>query len=716
MSHTKEDPGYVPYDATDDKYGGAWKVVNEEFDKIKQRRANAEKDNLSGLALSGGGIRSASFCLGVMQALASKSKLQNFDYLSTVSGGGYIGGALSWLWLGKWKNGKPSKKFDTSKDNFPYGSGTRHSNPDKAMDTDQAKLMRHLRQNGKYLTPGNGLTIWSLLSVVLRGITMGFVTLLALTSLFFHLLYYTPVFEQGFLSKTLILDLGFGGILFYLAALLLYGIFAVFFQRSHPAYLLRRRWEKVIARIFIAAVLLLSLALVHELTVLVSDKIEASGSLPALLGAIIAWYSQKSSKVNFFKFIPKSFLVYLGIIMMFFGLFVLAEQIALQMMRVNGVIAGYNAGLVYHLIVGLVVIVSAYLIPINKVSIHRYYRDRLMETFNPDVEEVLARSKYDTVVLASKANKTGMHECLADENNNMPYHIINTNIILVESKIPKVKGRGGDNFILTPLYSGSNATGWRKSEEFAGGSITLPSAVAISGAAANANAGVAGSGLTMNPLISVLMSIFNLRLGYWTMNPQLKNKNLLAKDQSTNPNYLNPGIRGILGLETLSEDADFIQLSDGGHFENLAVYELLRRHCRLIVCCDAEQDSDFVFASLSNLIEKARVDFGVKIEIAEEDLAKLKYEQNSNGEIKFADQGYITADIIYPHGEAVGKLVYIKTTLPKGLPADVMGYKYTHNAFPDETTADQFFDEKQMEAYRMLGMNIAETMIDKGVL
>src|SRR3954453_18554606 len=70
----------------------------EELERRRQVYRAAHALKFSALCLSGGGIRSASFALGVMQGLADAKLLSKFDYLSTVSGGGYIG---SWLtaWL-----------------------------------------------------------------------------------------------------------------------------------------------------------------------------------------------------------------------------------------------------------------------------------------------------------------------------------------------------------------------------------------------------------------------------------------------------------------------------------------------------------------------------------------------------------------------------------------------------------------------------------------
>lgn len=141
------------------------------------------------------------------------------------------------------------------------------------------------------------------------------------------------------------------------------------------------------------------------------------------------------------------------------------------------------------------------------------------------------------------------------------------------------------------------------------------------------------------------------------------------------------------------------------------MYELIRRRCRLIICCDAEQDNNFTFESLINIIEKSRIDFGVTIDITSGDLDELKYSQNDNNDIAYAKQGYLVADITYPD-KTSGQLIYVKTTLTDNLPVDIMRYKNAHSDFPDETTIDQFFDEKQFEAYRRLGMHIAQPILN----
>src|SRR5262249_7773400 len=105
---------------TENAGDGAWShdfdtVLHDELDKIvtQPRKADetatsrAHRSQLMGLAFSGGGIRSATFNLGMLQSLARLNLLSKFDYLSTVSGGGYIGS-----WFIAWVNRKGMKDVE----------------------------------------------------------------------------------------------------------------------------------------------------------------------------------------------------------------------------------------------------------------------------------------------------------------------------------------------------------------------------------------------------------------------------------------------------------------------------------------------------------------------------------------------------------------------------------------------------------------------------
>jgi len=117
-----------------------------------------EKESLSGLAISGGGIRSASFGLGVMQALAENDQLLKIDYMSTVSGGGYIGAALTWAL-------HQDATAGTTSENFPF------KRKDKA-ESGENTLLNYIRQHGNYLAPTSSLDIVSFAAIVIRGMLM----------------------------------------------------------------------------------------------------------------------------------------------------------------------------------------------------------------------------------------------------------------------------------------------------------------------------------------------------------------------------------------------------------------------------------------------------------------------------------------------------------------------------------------------------------------
>jgi hypothetical protein len=163
-----------------------------------------------------------------------------------------------------------------------------------------------------------------------------------------------------------------------------------------------------------------------------------------------------------------------------------------------------------------------------------------------------------------------------------------------------------------------------------------------------------------------------------------------------------------------TDKSKYIYVSDGGHFENLAIYELVRRRCKYIIACDADADRGMKFGDLGNAIRKCRSDFGVEITI---DPTPLKLPMGSG---LFAQAHAVIGEIHYPEtsGEGPGKILYIKPTITKDVPRDVLSYRDTHASFPDQSTADQWFDESQFESYRRLGLYSIENItacVDPGI-
>ncbi len=229
-----------------------------------------------------------------------------------------------------------------------------------------------------------------------------------------------------------------------------------------------------------------------------------------------------------------------------------------------------------------------------------------------------------------------------------------------------------------------------------GTGISLATAVSISGAAASPNMGYNSS-----PATAFLLTLFNVRLGAWLPNPAYPHSKS-DMSRSAPANALRPFLSELSGHADASSPN--IYLSDGGHFENLGIYEMIRRRCRYIVVSDAGCDPDCQFEDLGNAVRKVMNDLdGVAINF---DKLELKSRKAENGTpVTFAE-----AEIDYGNGE-VGHLLYFKpsyfTTQPKGwtteLSADILAYANLHPDFPHESTGDQWFSESQFESYRRLG-------------
>jgi hypothetical protein len=285
-----------------------------------------------------------------------------------------------------------------------------------------------------------------------------------------------------------------------------------------------------------------------------------------------------------------------------------------------------------------------------------------------------------------------------------PYHLINTAINLVAGGNLAYQERKAGSFVFSPLYCGfqlgSSSTeglqgkeidAYRRTSKFSSEprQLTLGEAVATSGAAASPNMGYHST-----PAFSFLMGVFNIRLGRWVGNPHGNEKTW----QKTGPKLaLFHLLREVFGLT--DKASGYVYLSDGGHFENLGIYELVRRRCRYIIACDAGADPGYGFEDLGNAIRKCRTDLGVEIDLDVRQIAATDAQRYNGapcavGSIRYSE-------------EQVGTILYIKASRRAGVPSDVMHYATEHAVFPHESTADQFFSESQFESYRRLGHFLA---------
>jgi hypothetical protein len=138
------------------------------------------------------------------------------------------------------------------------------------------------------------------------------------------------------------------------------------------------------------------------------------------------------------------------------------------------------------------------------------------------------------------------------------------------------------------------------------GEYTLDDAIAVSGAAVSPVQ-------TSNPLVTALLTLFNVRLGQWVANPA-RPPFAIKWIQFLRENWPITPFRVLFSMSSKAEHRPTCFVADGGHYENLAVEPLLVRRCKLILAMDAGYDENYEFSDLANLIRIARVSHGISFE------------------------------------------------------------------------------------------------------
>ncbi len=380
----------------------------------------------------------------------------------------------------------------------------------------------------------------------------------------------------------------------------------------------------------------------------------------------------------------------------------------------------------------LIVLLLSRCLDVNEFSIHLLYRNRLARCYLGASRDKRRPQPFtgfdvdDDIPVASLRVKPYLPGL--DNNPDLeklydgPYHIVCTALNLVSGKELAWQTRKARSFIYSPLYCGYDlfipeedggkghegsrsmnkdgdrgnklgTSAYRRTEWFSGyPGPYLGNALAISGAAASPNMGYHSS-----PALTFLMAVFNVRLGWWAGNTR----------HNSTWNVFGPRLALYLGLELVGRTDDenkFVYLSDGGHFENLGLYELVRRKCRYIIASDGGCDPDYSFGDLGNAIQKCRRDLGADILI---NVNKLR---PKSGE-RLSESHYALGKIKYSDGSE-GTLLYLKSSLTKTDRQDVQSFASKTKAFPHDTTANQFFNEDRFESYRALGEDAFDSVVN----
>jgi hypothetical protein len=340
----------------------------------------------------------------------------------------------------------------------------------------------------------------------------------------------------------------------------------------------------------------------------------------------------------------------------------------------------------------------SYFIDPNEYSLHAMYRNRLIRAYlgasrdkgerKPNPFTGFDPSDNIAMSLLWKNNPSSPRKL-------MPFINMTLNMVDPVSKKLAWQERKAESFTITPLHSGSFWVGYRRSSEYACAGektprgITLGTATAISGAAVSPDMGYNSS-----PIVSMLLTLFNVRLGWWLGNPGAAGNNTYQKSNPGN------GAKYLVdeALGRTNDEKPYVYLSDGGHFENLGLYEMVLRRCRTIVVIDADEDHDLSYENLGNAIRKIRTDLGISIEFSRFSNFRKRNDGDPTLYCSVGKIGYERAE-----GTKDGHLLYIKPTIRGDESADILSYEKQHPDFPHETTADQWFSESQFESYRALG-------------
>jgi hypothetical protein len=641
---------------------GTAKRINEaERVAIAVRRGHfgipEQRKNAVGLGLSGGGIRSATFCLGVVQVLADRDLLKDVDYLSTVSGGGYTGSFLT-------------RQLESA-DAHHSVAAPHGPDPDP---------VRYLRQHTKYLTASDLKERWSMVTASLAGMVLNWTA---------------PVSVIGVAALVVVAiscGLSSAGLTFPWLMLLGAGSSAVALGLVAYGVQLRYRIDNGGGRLL--ALAMASTLLVSVLWLFAVVYAELGNVSVSTLGGLAVIAAAIPTLVRFLPVLRKPAVrqLVLKVAMIIAGLLMPLGAAGLGMwlyhlgMRPTGdadafwtlhvALPGWVVLLILTAVLGLV---AVFLLNINLTGPHRLYRDQLARTFTQKDE---ADSK---PLPLTEINPTGF----------APYHLINATVNLPSSTSVVLRERKSDFFLFSKAFCGAPSLGYKPTEEWKtqGDVVDLATAMAVSGAAASSY-----MGLGSYPTLSALLTFLNARLGFWLRCPDGR-RGLSA------PGFLCL-LREMTGV-AMSEKNRWINLSDGGHIENMAVYELLRRRCKFIISIDGEADPESTFQGHLTLVRHAQIDFGIRID---PELTNLRLDLTS----RFSQSHAMLARVQYPEG--TGLILYLKLSVTGNELEMIKRYRALNPDFPHQTTLDQFFDEEQFEVYRQLGVHVAEGLFVRALM
>ena len=718
-----------------------------------------------GICLSGGGIRAAAFSLGVLERIQKEDMLvgdQAARYLSCVSGGSYMGTALTMLSKGPFP-GEPHQ--DPAEEPSEALPGYAPESPE----------VTFLRDNTKYLTHGWGglpVAIWRLLlgifwnftilvmGLLLVAVPIGWLYGWALPSL----RAYPP---PGGIANTLSIPsaifwwaLGIAGVAILIGLVWVAAPWTQSRTRQTLVLISLIALGLVVAGLLVVVVAPITLEWIRHsfegsagpsstagagssatATAAASGSALVLSGLSALLGARVvrtadSWWNQipeadRSKLLNrAWHWVLSHRGDLLNLLAWLIGpatiLAISVFGFELGALYAPGFGPGYDSWLapvVYA--VGAVVLGLVWLFAdITAWSLHPFYRERLSNAF------VLKRFKLRGGVWSPTAVKDGDDRVDAHPRSyDFEYKVSEAQradmpelVVCASANVSRYgaapTGARVCSFVFSSSLIGGRVIGGFPAREYEETlkkvphwrrTITAPGAMAISGAAVSPE-----MGRMTHPALRFLLTMANVRLGVWVPNPNRLNEFRARADNPIRRLRLRPRVsyllREMFGLD--DPQNMFLYVTDGGHYENEGLIELVRRRCKYIWCVDASGDQQGTFSTLAGALRLAQDELGIEIDIYPTIMAPDPAVTKTRDELGLppvVQRTFCVGNIKYPDGD--GRLVVIKAGVPADAPYGIADFYNSNRAFPCDSTLDQLYTAQRFDAYRDLGNFAADQAV-----
>ncbi len=759
---------------TDDRDPGSMRPFAVWCNRVRRTRSSGAPlapGARIGFCLSGGGVRSASFAMGFLQA--TRSQLRRAKYLVSISGGGYTSGALALLLT--------SAPGPDQRDAWlPQGATV-------VRDADTAYMpgtveFDHLRRHSSYISASVSEMLGALL-VVARGLIASLVVLFApavALGVFLAWIYLAlplsvlPAWnlpatttDTGVLATTnqnsglmlptrdvnAVLVVGGLTLILWLLKIVTQDARGRFTRWLHAQVTEGAPFASLAT--LVVAILTVGLPVLMWVTRWLGDKIGVTISVGSSVGVVMLSYiaslasllwrkrTQLSSAIGDEKGKkPKTAAVPRGLLQLLLVIAALGVLCSFWLLLLGAaalaeVTALADEASAPSVLLGVAIVVVVFVIGAvfdqSSLSLHPFYRRRLASAFATRRLKLSADAPAVSVPYQPReGTKLSIYGDTAQDEGSYPEVIFAAAANLTgEHRTPS--GLSAVSFVMSATWCGGPDIGWVRTSVLEGVSpprlqrdLTVQAAMAISGAAFASAMG------RFARWYQLLLAVTGARLGAWLPNPMFLAQMRLARDNDARvTDWTLPGLprvrrltyllREVFNLHSASDR--LLEVTDGGHYENLGIVELLRRRCTTIYCVDGGGDSPPTAQGLAEAMALAKSELGVTITLNEPWTSEPGSGKPLTPEGPLAvlsgtlsQTPIITGTFTYPEAAGLpskqeGRLFVARALLTPDMPYELLSYAAKHPEFPHDSTSDQWFDDGQFNAYTELGRELGRRIV-----